>query len=115
MISYIGHEHFRQFENLYEGHDVWVFGHRPRRASHCIFGEYGHAFQTFKQSHYKQMLLLKKAVRVPLILESETVIHYKGKNESIATLWPKWTSLPTNDQDLEWLTKHHITIETLYL
>jgi hypothetical protein len=117
MISYVGHEHYRQFEQLYVGHgyDLWAFGHHPRRTSKCTFGEHGHAFETFKNSRYNQMLFLKKAMHVPLLFGSETVIHYKYKNESIATLWPRLSILPETQNDLEWIYKHKIPIETLYL
>lgn len=117
MISYIGRGNFRQFEKFYRGHghDLWAFGHHPRRTYKCSFGEYGHAFQTFQTSQYKQMLLLKKAMYVPLIFDSEAIIHYKYQNESIATLWPKLSSFPKDNEDLEWIIKNKIPIETLYL
>ena len=100
MIAFVGKEHVRAFESVYQhAHaDLWAFGHRKRRSSRLKFGR--DAFQTFRDTDYKQMLLLHELHHVPLMY-SESVIEYKLSNKTVASLWPVLNEWPPPDKSPE--------------
>lgn len=92
MVAYVGFEHVRSFESAYvlsNTVDLWAFGHRPRKGSRIRFESTGTYFQMFEHMHrYKQMILLYRARRVPLLGSTDVILEYRLRNETIGYLIP---------------------------
>ena len=114
MVAFVGKEHVRTFEREYEhAHaDLWAFGHRKRKSSRLNFGR--DAFQTFRDTGYKQMLLLHELYHVPLMY-SESVVEYKLANKTVASLWPILEVWPPPDVSPESCYKRHSTTDIIHL
>ena len=114
MVAFVGKEHVRTFEREYEhAHaDLWAFGHRKRKSSRLNFGR--DAFQTFRATGYKQMLLLHELHHVPLMY-SESVVEYKLANKTVASLWPVLEHWPPPDVSPESWYKRHGTTDIIHL
>jgi len=118
VIAFVGREHVRLFEQMYahRGVDLWAFGHHPRRSVRIRFEPIGTVFKTFKASRYKQMLVLKKLVQVPMVFETDIVLEYIQNNETVAMLWPALDRLPLTDEGVvEWKQSSLIRIEKISL
>ena len=117
MVAYVGSEHSRKFASIFEGYgDLWAFGHRKRRKLNIRFERAGTHFDFFEESGYEHMLLVNKCVHVPAMFDSNKVIAYLQKNETVATLWPKDHGYTNRTQPLSiWLSTNSKMIEKIHI
>ena len=115
MVAFIGKENVRSFEREYQHThaDLLAFGHRKRKSSRLNFGR--DAFETFRATGYKQMLLLHELHHVPLMY-SESVVEYKLANKTVASLWPILEDWPPPDVSPEsWYKEIVDTVDIIHL
>lgn len=104
MVAFIGDQHVRIFEREYANvhADLWAFGHRKRKASRIIFS-IAEPFEIFEEYEYEHILLVEKTYHVPLFFDTSTVVEYKFENKTVATLWPRLSTMPPEAENaLDW-------------
>lgn len=116
MLAFIGRENVRMFEHefQYYGHDLWAFGHLKRKSSRVHFVYSDSPFDVFIEHNYKHLLLIHKIIHVPAMFDSDLVVEYLHRNQTVATLWPRISELPQSQTYIEQYLREH-NIEKIHI
>jgi len=111
MIAFVGTAHVRTFEREYDHlhADLWAFGHRKRKSTRVIFSN-APPFEIFDTHNYEHLLIVYDVHHIPLFFDTENVVHYKLENKTVATLWPRLTTLPSSYKD-----EYNGIVDTIHL